>query len=413
MSRYVPTYLRKISAPTNEFQFESAERSHDSASYPGYRTFLMTCKLTGCCFVNGLWTKQHASELSANIAPSYVCYCVVTLLFYGWSLGVITTSQVGPREGLTRTATVIFYGFYILVYVQAAVNAVIIASRSARLLEILKTCAALEAKLHLRRAEVRRRLTKVSRWCLVLAILDSIKYVVSDRKVIPSALKLMTAVHDWIKIMAVCLYCVGVFLVGMWFGLTFWLIVYNANVMREYFAGANETLVRALVAPSGCARTLQNVRLHQAELRRILSMMNSVLGIPSVLLYGQGVFFMCATTFGVLLSGVSVLDRILSAIYAVSMAVILVVSANAAHKMTSEANRIKDVVQDTDYATLSDAAANQLHLVILTSEAGQSAFSGWGLFDVNLPLLVSISGAIITYTVVLVQTDEGTARNCV
>ncbi|KAH7933658.1 hypothetical protein HPB49_015111 [Dermacentor silvarum] len=148
----------------------------------------------------------------------------------------------------------------------------------------------------------------------------------------------MTAVHDWIKIMAVCLYCVGVFLVGMWFGMTFWLIVYNAHVMREYFAGANENLVRALVTPSGCAKTLQNVRLHQAELRRVLSMMNSVLGVPSVLFYAQGVFFMCATTFGVLLSGVSVVDRILSAYYAVSMAVILIVSARAAHKMTSEGN---------------------------------------------------------------------------
>ncbi|KAH7938755.1 hypothetical protein HPB52_000174 [Rhipicephalus sanguineus] len=353
--------LELVLSSTNlKDQFESAKRSHDHAAYPGYRTFLMTCKLTGCCFVNGLWTKQHAGELSANIAPSYVCYCVITLLFYVWSLGVIVTTQAGPREGLSRTAAVIFYGFYILVYVQAAVNAVIIATRSARLLEILRTCAALEAQLHLRRTEVKRRLTKVSRWCLALAILDSIKYVVSDRKVIPSALRLMTAVHDWIKIVAVCLYCVGVFLVGMWFGMTFWLIVYNANVMREYFAGANETLVRALVTPSGCARTLQNVRLHQAELRRVLLMMNSVLGIPSVLLYGQGVFFMCATTFGVLLSGVSVVDRILSAAYAVSMAVILIVSAKAAHNMTSEANRIKDVVQDTDYSTLSDAAANQL-----------------------------------------------------
>ncbi|KAH6923816.1 hypothetical protein HPB50_007536 [Hyalomma asiaticum] len=375
--------------------------------------FLMTCKLTGCCFVNGLWTKQHARDLSSGIAPAYVVYSVVALLFYMWPLGVVLTTLGSPRTGLSRTATVIFYGFYMLIYVQAGVNALIIAIRSRRLLEILRSCAALETQLHLRRTEVRRRLTNVSRWCLFLAIADSVKYVVSDRKVIPSALRLMTAVHDWIKIVAVCLYCVGVFLVGMWFGLTFWLIVYNAHVMREYFAGANQSLVRALQTPSGCAKTLQNVRLHQAELRRVLSMMNSVLGIPSVLLYGQGVFFMCATTFGVLLSGVSILDRILSAYYAISMAAILIVSARAAHKMTAEANRIKDVVQDTDYGTLSDAAANQLHLVVLTSEAGQSAFSGWGLFEINLPLLVSISGAIITYTVVLVQTDEGTARNCV
>ncbi|KAH7933334.1 hypothetical protein HPB49_011600 [Dermacentor silvarum] len=376
-------YLRNVPERAKGTTDGTTDKAHEHAAYPGYRIFLMTCKLTGCCFVNGLWTKQHAGELTTGVGFGYVCYGIITLLFYVWSLSVIVTTQAGPKAGLTRTAAVIFYGLYILVFAQAAVNAVTIATRSARLLEILRTCAALETQLHLRKTEARRRLTKVSRWCLVLAILDSVKYVTSDRKVIPAALKLMTAVHDWIKIMAVCLYCVGVFLVGMWFGMTFWLIVYNAHVMREYFAGANENLVRALVTPSGCAKTLQNVRLHQAELRRVLSMMNSVLGVPSVLFYAQGVFFMCATTFGVLLSGVSVVDRILSAYYAVSMAVILIVSARAAHKMTSEANRIKDVVQDTDYGTLSDAAANQ------------------------------ISGAIITYTVVLVQTDEGTARNCV
>ncbi|KAK8763162.1 hypothetical protein V5799_034229 [Amblyomma americanum] len=341
--RSLRSYLHSVPQSQNPSTLPSPHSAYENASYPGYRIFLVTCKLTGCCFINGLWTKRRSGELTTGARPLYASYCVATLLFYLWSLAVIVVAQTGPRTGFTRTANVIAYGFYVLVYVQAAVNALIIASGSRRLLEILRSCEALEAQLCLKRDDVRRRLTRVSRWCLALALLDSVKYVAADRKVIPTALRLMSPVHDWIKIVAICFYCVGVFLVGLWFGLAFWMIVYNAHVMREYFAGANESLVRALVTPLGCAATLQRVRLHQAELRRVLAMMNSLLGAPAVLFYGQGVFFMCATTFGVLLAGVSIVDRVLSAYYTVSMAVILIVSARSAHRMTSEVIRLISV----------------------------------------------------------------------
>lgn len=309
------------------------------AAYPGYRMFLITSKVCGFCFIKGVFRKQRPSELTIGTGLLYPLYCLLTLFLYLLSLAGVVMTELGRRSGVTRTAAVIFYGFYVLVYVQAAVNMLVIASKSRTILEILKACSSMESHLGLRTAAVSRRLTKVSHWCLALALLESAKYVASGKKVVPAVLKVMASVHAATRIAAVCFYFVGVFLVGMWFGLIFWMIVYSANVMREYFAEANETLVRALEAPLGCVKTLQRVRMQQSELRRIVAMMNTVVGAPAVLFYGQGVFFMCATSFGIMLSGVSMVDRMLSTYYALSMAIILVVSTRAAHRMTSEVTR--------------------------------------------------------------------------
>ncbi|KAH9369372.1 hypothetical protein HPB48_022463 [Haemaphysalis longicornis] len=164
-------------------------------------------------------------------------------------------TEVGRRRGLTRTAAVIFYGFYVLVYVQAAVNMLVIASKSRTILDILKACSSMESRLGLRRAAVSRRLTKVSHWCLALALLESAKYVASGKKVVPAALKR-------VRLPAVCA---------------------EKDCCHDEHGG-------------GCS---------------------------AVLFYGQGVFFMCATSFGIMLSGVSMVDRMLSTYYALSMAILL------------------------------------------------------------------------------------------
>ncbi|XP_075728166.1 uncharacterized protein LOC142769114 [Rhipicephalus microplus] len=75
------------------------------------------------------------------------------------------------------------------------------------------------------------------------------------------------------------------------------------------------------------------------------------------------------------------------------------------------ASRIQSIIQATEFETLSDATTHRLHILILSVEDLQGSLTGCGLFVINLPLIVTIAGSVITYTVVLVQTSESIMAN--
>ncbi|XP_070382969.1 uncharacterized protein [Dermacentor albipictus] len=63
-----------------------------------------------------------------------------------------------------------------------------------------------------------------------------------------------------------------------------------------------------------------------------------------------------------------------------------------------------------DIANLSDAMVTELLFLADSLEPGEMALSGDGFFSLRLPLLVSLAGAVITYTVILVQTSESVKK---
>ncbi|KAH7938853.1 hypothetical protein HPB52_001475 [Rhipicephalus sanguineus] len=59
-----------------------------------------------------------------------------------------------------------------------------------------------------------------------------------------------------------------------------------------------------------------------------------------------------------------------------------------------------------DIAILSDAMVTEVLYLSDSLKPGEMALSGAGFFSLKLPMLVSLAGAVITYTVILVQTSE-------
>ncbi|EEC15852.1 hypothetical protein IscW_ISCW012700 [Ixodes scapularis] len=395
-----------------------AVREAYSAIYSGYRPFFLFCKLTGCCSIQGLWTKTLFDELKVKMTIWSALYSFLLLTCYVWTLvlfvEILVKQHFQHPSSPISTVKGLFYGYYVLLYLQSTVNAFTLVRHAGALLAIIRDCSSLETQIGLEKDRVRRRLIIVSRGCLGFMVLDCIKSLTLAYRVVPAAWLHLSWMHDWVKIVCVAFFLIGVMLVGLWFSMSFWMIVYNAYVLRHYFARVNELLVEGLSMGGDCGRALQRVRWYQAEIRDIVSRFNSVLGLQSTFYYGGSVYFMCATVFGAFLSNISVLVRIVRSVFVITMAIGLLVSARAGQKMTSERHLKKGEVPRCLFAFLRVKKVTWfLHLLLVTSEAGEKAFTGCGLFKVNLSMLVAISGAVITYTVVLVQTDEEAVRQCV
>ncbi|CAN7993377.1 unnamed protein product [Ixodes pacificus] len=365
-----------------------------SAIYSGYRPFFLFCKLTGCCSIQGLWNKK-LYELKVKMTLRSVLYSFLLLTCYVWTLAlfveVLVKKHFQHPTSPISTMIGLFYGYYVLLYLQSTVNAFTLVRHAGALLAIIRDCSSLETQIGLDKDRVRRSLIIVSRGCLGFMVLDCIKSLTLAYRVIPAAWLHLSWVHDWVKIVCVALFLIGVMLVGLWFSMSFWMIVYNAYVIRHYFTRVNELLVGGLSMGGDCARALQKVRWYQAEIRDIVSRYNSVLGLQSTFYYGGSVYFLCVTVFGAFVSSISVLERIVRSVFAITMAMGLLVSARAGHKMTSEVSRGQRDVPRCFVAFLRVKKVTR---------------------DCNFCVFI-ISGAVITYTVVLVQTDEDAVRQCV
>ncbi|KAK8764974.1 hypothetical protein V5799_032417 [Amblyomma americanum] len=66
---------------------------------------------------------------------------------------------------------------------------------------------------------------------------------------------------------------------------------------------------------------------------------------------------------------------------------------------------IKKVLRSAGLSDMSAPLATQIRFALDSIDPSSVCISAAGLFTVNLQLLVSIAGASITYTVILVQTS--------
>lgn len=304
------------------------------AIYAGYRQFFVFCRIAGCCFVNGTFIRHGCSDLKIKIWSWYILYVLAGLWFYFWAMAVVIGSE--SNRPIFDTPNMIFYGYNALINIQAAISMLSLLRHSGTYLEIIKTCGDLEEAIGLPREQAQKKFEKISRRCLIFMVLDSAKGLAINKRVLPLSLRFMWSLHDWVKMGLLVCFEVGVYLVGIWVSLSFWLVVYNASVLKEYFACVNARMVQALTDPTGPAESLQRVRLNQAALRGMVLKINNAFDLQVTLYYGISIYFLCASLYGVLLFTLTYADRAMRAIYVACLATSVYVSARAAHNMTSE-----------------------------------------------------------------------------
>ncbi|KAL3183824.1 hypothetical protein MRX96_033892 [Rhipicephalus microplus] len=379
---------------------------------------MFIAKLAGCPFVVDVCGKMDGKKSRLYwlmCAPLRLTYSVVCIALCS-CVGLVYVAIVVWLDGRTdQIEFVTRSGLYVVIYGQVVLNFCNLLIRKTHLADIVVTAAKLEPSLHLEMDSVRRRLRKVTLLCLLYTLIDAFKYVVGRRGQIKVAFYLLQGYDDHVKRLFVPWYIASCFLVSTWYNMAFWQIVYFSSLFREYFAALGDRLEIEMVnecRPESKGLSSESVRLNLVELQRLLRKVNSFVGAQALWYYCGSVFFLCAMLYNTATApNTGVAEVASSWSYVVMMAVGIVFSTAAASRMTHEASRIQSIIQATEFETLSDATTHRLHILILSVEDLQGSLTGCGLFVINLPLIVTIAGSVITYTVVLVQTSESIMAN--
>ncbi|KAH9380104.1 hypothetical protein HPB48_019128 [Haemaphysalis longicornis] len=358
----------------------------NSAFYPGLHVMTFFYKMAGCPYIDTIYGADDTqSRLLVRFmrkflrgAYLFICICM--------SLGPVLTYlarrilfpwYLDPITAIIRT------GLYLVVYIQITVSFLNLTFRSGQLSEIFETAAKLEPKLHIDRTSVRRRMLKVSILCLLYVLLDACKYITGLSVHIPAVFQLLKGHSDYIRWLYILAYIVGCILVAAWYNVAVWHIVFFAEMFREYFAALGNRLELELKQESQAQKrgatvlSTEGVRLNLVAIQRLLRSVNSFIGVEVLCFYAVSVFYLCATFYSTAISEIGIFWMIVRVAYATILSAGLAITARAASRMSDEAARILCIIQAAKFEALTDA---ETHRVV---------------------------GAVITYTIVLIQTNEG------
>ncbi|XP_070382968.1 uncharacterized protein [Dermacentor albipictus] len=156
-------------------------------------------------------------------------------------------------------------------------------------------------------------------------------------------------------------------------------------------------------------RLVEMVRINLCAVSRLKRRLNQVWVCS---LGASGALVLCVTCIGIYLTFVeefSTSQHLLTIMYGASTGLDFLDIANLSDAMVTEVRRIRYTLQKVA-TTENMHYVNQLLFLADSLEPGEMALSGDGFFSLRLPLLVSLAGAVITYTVILVQTSESVKK---
>ncbi|KAL3254440.1 hypothetical protein MRX96_054190 [Rhipicephalus microplus] len=141
------------------------------------------------------------------------------------------------------------------------------------------------------------------------------------------------------------------------------------------------------IGPERRARLVENVRLNLGAISHIKRSLNETWQHAIMV---SGAMVVWASCSGIYLNFVEefwTVEHVLSITYTISA-----------------------VLDFLDIAILSDAMVREVIFLRSSLKPGEMALSAAGFFSLKLPTLVSLAGAMITYTVILVQTSESVKK---
>ncbi|KAH7986791.1 hypothetical protein HPB49_025714 [Dermacentor silvarum] len=365
-----------------------------SAVFRGIQAMMFTSKIAGCAFVDGVCktkARQRFSMPSPIRGLLRLLYFLICASLFSCLLSTYVIIRLWFSRPTDQITIVTQAGNYLVVYGQAVISFLNLVLRRDLLADIVLSAAKLEPNLFLDTRMARRRLWKVSLLCLLFTLADAVKYFAGHSDHIAVASLLLEGQSEQLFMVA---YIASCFLLSVWYNMVFWQIVCFSSLFREYFAALARrlegSLKRADSAHVDDRRCLaaENARVNLVELQRLLRKVDAFVGPQALCYYAGSVFFLCGMLYRIAVSSNTLTQKATRWGYAAAMVAGIVLSTAAVGSMSS-----------------------QLHILLLAVEELRGCLTGCGMFVINLPLIVAIAGAVITYTVLLVQTNESITGN--
>ncbi|EEC14745.1 hypothetical protein IscW_ISCW010566 [Ixodes scapularis] len=152
---------------------------------------------------------------------------------------------------------------------------------------------------------------------------------------------------------------------------------------------------------------LEDCRLDVNSVQTLIRYTNRIMKYAIVIAYGGNLIMLCGIAYCLVDPTSKWSLRIFCFCYGVLISLDMVDIGFLVESLKMQASKMKWVLQSMNFLGLPDSFSKQVRFLHDCLESGQMDFSACGFFKVNLTLLISMGGAIITYTVILVQTSQG------
>ncbi|XP_077508199.1 uncharacterized protein LOC144119473 [Amblyomma americanum] len=134
---------------------------------------------------------------------------------------------------------------------------------------------------------------------------------------------------------------------------------------------------------------------------------NRILRVAIVVAYGGNLVMLCGIAYCLVDPTSTWSLRIFCFCYGFLITLDMVDVGFLVESLKLQTSKMKWVLQSMNFLGLPDSFSKQVRFLHDCLDSDQMCFSACGFFKVNLTLLISMGGAIITYTVILVQTSQG------
>ncbi|XP_064487815.1 uncharacterized protein LOC135400006 isoform X2 [Ornithodoros turicata] len=177
----------------------------------------------------------------------------------------------------------------------------------------------------------------------------------------------------------------------------------SCEVLIEYTHSQTHVL-QSIFASRRSEAEMDDLRLNICVIRDMKQKLNRVWNWSMTASCAANIVVICVTCCAAF-SSISADHFLVVGPYAVYSFADLADLAYISQRMTHEAQKLKDAVKSLPVLNATEAYVAQVQYLHDSIDPESMCLDAAGFFHINLSMLVSMSGSIITYTVILVQTS--------
>ncbi|XP_065303606.2 uncharacterized protein [Dermacentor albipictus] len=371
------------------------------------------CRLMGCFHIGDL-NEQAMTRASIKWRTPYVVYSAVWLFFVLFLQGLVLGNKISRLTSSATFTKALVVTVRLFALANALANIYCITIRANGLLEFLRKAARFETLSGFpppsRRSVASRRrcffafqkvaklAVAVAAFAVLLTALFGPSSLASVRYRWNVVIKILSAFADVVfifyeSVMYLVLSCAAEVLVH-----------YMKAQLRAF--DNCQRCVRAAPCKADLALEVEAIRGSVSSIREMKACLNdmwnpAILTSSVCLLWSQ-----CISLYCLFADRAARLDVWLGFFYSWYCSLRFLELAVISHDLRMEAQNIKDATKNVTMAGATSTYLRQVRYLHDTIDPAAMCLTGASFFRLDRPLLVSITGAVITYTVIVVQTNE-------
>ncbi|XP_075530381.1 uncharacterized protein LOC142563674 [Dermacentor variabilis] len=374
-----------------------------------FKPYCWICLASGLVIFRGLRaTAQHKTDMiwkASYLFYAFICFVllivVTAFFFYQMTVTFLIGVQVFTRWLYLLVFTVV--GFKVLL------NLLCIALKSRHLFDFFKQSARYESSVNFVPPECCRQ----TKSCYFIRLIHCLAFV---GNLSLSSYLLCNFIDnlEYSGTQGVVLKVSGVagdFIFYVYQMVDFIVLRPCLEVLLLYIRQQHE-VVRCMIDGGGSlvfvkrARNVEEIRMNLCAIALLKTQLNGIWRWSIMLSGGAVLLFACICTYTVFVEGLSTLQSVICLLYSVLLLLDILDITGLSQEMVNELRSMRQTLQSAPTGQQNGAYFTQISYLRDTIKPKEMAVSGAGFFSLNFPLLVSLAGSAITYTVILVQTSE-------